>query len=105
MEWQCEWGNFLPQVMSSHQENEDLPLFVQKMPLLREDLQWIAEAFFRLTGSRQIGFGVGPIPLTEIEAYVRLFGLLDDDIDAFFRLISAMDAVFVKWNNKRAQNG
>jgi len=91
--------------MSGHQANEELPLFVQKMPHLREDLHWIAEAFYRMTSSRQIGFGVGPIPLTEIDAYIRLFGLLDDDIERFYRLITALDAVYVKWTSKRAQNG
>ena len=105
MEWQCEWGDFLPQIMSSHQVGEDLPLFVQNQPPLREDLHWIVEAFYRLSGSRQIGFGVGPIPLSEIDAYIRLFGLLDDDIDAFFRLITALDAVYIKKQSKRDKNG
>lgn len=105
MEWQCEWGDFLPQIMSSHQVGEELPLFVQNQPPLREDLHWIVEAFYRLSGSRQIGFGVGPIPLSEIDAYIRLFGLLDDDIDAFFRLITALDAVYIKKQSKRDKNG
>lgn len=91
--------------MSSHEVGEDLPLFVQNQPQLREDLHWIVEAFYRLSGSRQIGFGTGPIPLSEIDAYIRLFGLLDDDIDAFFRLITALDAVYIKRQNRRDKNG
>ena len=91
--------------MSSHEIGEDLPLFVQNQPHLREDLHWIVEAFYRMSGSRQIGFGVGPIPLTEIEAYIRLFGLLDDDIEQFYRLITALDAVYIKKTSKRDKNG
>lgn len=43
----------------------------------------------------------GPIPLSEIEAFVRLFGLVDDDLERFVHLIYAMDGAWLKWANKK----
>jgi hypothetical protein len=39
----------------------------------------------------------GPIPLTEIEAYLRLFDITDpDDVDEYLTLIRRMDREYLK---------
>ena len=50
-----------------------------------------------LSGSRQMGMGPGPIPLTEIEAYFRLTNVHDpDDVDEYLKLIREMDQEYLK---------
>lgn len=57
----------------------------------------IFAAFLDLAPGRPSGFGDGPIPLTEIEAYVRLFGHPGcDDAREFLMLIRACDAAFLE---------
>jgi len=101
MDWQCEWGQYLPQIISKHKQGDDLPAFVERMPVLPDSLHWVRDAFSTLAASRNIGMAAGPIPLSEIEAYVRLFGLVDDDLERFVHLIYAMDGAWLKWANKK----
>lgn len=61
------------------------------------------EAFEMLNGSRQTGFGIGYIPLSEIDAYCRIYEIRDlDDIELYVRFIRALDRVWVGHHN--AQN-
>lgn len=84
-------------------EGDELPAFVERMPSVEPHLVWYVEAFRSLANSRPVGMGLGPIPLSEIEAYVRLFGLVDDDLERFVHLIHALDAVYLKWANRKKQ--
>jgi hypothetical protein len=63
------------------------------------DLYDIRDAFVVLSASRPAAFGIGCIPLTEIESYVRLYEV--EDIDRFIQLIRAMDGAFVEKVNQR----
>lgn len=65
------------------------------------DLLDIRDAFIVLSPSRSAGMGIGCIPLTELESYIRLYEV--DDIDRFIQLIRAMDADFVEQLNQRNQ--
>jgi hypothetical protein len=44
-------------------------------PVLHADLFFDFKAFNQLNSSRQLGFSSGPIPLTEIYAYMQIFGI------------------------------
>lgn len=57
------------------------------------------QAFYLLSNSRQIGMAVGAIPLTEIEAYCRMFDVFD--IELFVALITSMDMAFMTHMNKK----
>jgi hypothetical protein len=59
----------------------------------------VRDAFVVLSPSRPFGFGVGCIPLSEIESFVRLYEV--EDIDRFLRLIRAMDTAYVEKINQR----
>jgi hypothetical protein len=63
------------------------------------DLIDVRDAFVVLSPSRPFGFGVGCIPLSEIESFVRLYEV--EDIDRFLRLIRAMDTAYVEKINQR----
>ena len=57
-------------------------------------LGYIWEAFWCLTSSRSYGYSTGPIPLTEIRAYIELFSIAD--VHMFVTCIRAMDAQYLK---------
>lgn len=63
------------------------------------DLIDVRDAFVVLSPSRPFGFGVGCIPLSEIESFIRLYEV--EDIDRFLRLIRAMDTAYVEKINQR----
>lgn len=63
-------------------------------PELSPDLNYIWEGFWVLSGSRQMGWGVGPIPLTEIQAYIELFAI--EDRYLFVSCIREMDRVYLE---------
>jgi hypothetical protein len=52
------------------------------------------EAFNLLNRSRAQGMSTGCIPLTEIEAYIRLY--LIEDVEMFVTLMTAMDNVYLE---------
>ncbi|MEM7444288.1 MAG: hypothetical protein AAF414_13265 [Pseudomonadota bacterium] len=57
----------------------------------------IYAAFLDLSPSRSEGLGAGAIPMTEIEAYLRLFGHPGcDDAREFVALIRACDGAFLE---------
>lgn len=56
------------------------------------------EAFWRLSGSRYMGMGVGGIPFEAIDRYVSRYPV--DDFEAFHRLITAMDDVYLENVNR-----
>jgi hypothetical protein len=59
---------------------------------------WVA--FWTLSNSRAVGFGaVGFVPVTEIEAYARIYQI--DDVQLFLHYIRSMDVLYVKTTNAR----
>lgn len=63
------------------------------------DLIDVRDAFVVLSPSRPFGFGVGCIPLSEIESFIRLYEV--EDVDRFLRLIRAIDTAYVEKINQR----
>ena len=59
-------------------------------------------AFSLLTGSRDAGFSLGCIPLSEIEAFCRLARIEDvEERMEFVHIIQAMDREFVEFHRKK----
>jgi hypothetical protein len=56
------------------------------MPELLEECRFVYAAFHELVNDRQVGFGLGPIPWSAIDAYARRYGL--NDIDEFERFVA-----------------
>lgn len=63
------------------------------------------EAFYLLTDSRPVHFGgLGSIPMTEIEAYMRIDGIKDlESRYRFMTAIKAMDAEYLKLQKERKE--
>lgn len=70
--------------------------------------KWVSEyweAFQTLIQSRAVHQGgIGPIPLSEIVAYINCVYIRDvDDRLTFIKMIQSLDNVYVKHINKKAQ--
>lgn len=59
-----------------------------------EDSRWLWDAFWRLNRCRPVVMGPGPIPLSEIESYVRLFGV--PDVARFVDAVDQLDRVYLE---------
>lgn len=59
------------------------------------------QAFYVLNGTRQSGMGPNPITLTEMLAYLQLYGT--EDKDAFIEYMLKMDASFLSVKAKQAE--
>ena len=70
--------------------------------------QWTIEywdAFQRLSSSRTAHQGgIGPIPLSEIVAYLNVMNIRDvDDRLTYIKMIQSLDSVYVKHINEKAK--
>lgn len=59
------------------------------------------EEFWRLSTERQIGFGIGPIPDSQIER--RTAAMNEEDAEIFEFCIRRMDEVYLMKSNKTEQ--
>lgn len=55
--------------------------------------------------TRQQGMALGPIPWDAIIAYADWSGLSRENSHLLVMVINAMDAAFLKWNQKTKPNG
>jgi hypothetical protein len=82
--------------------NQPLPPWIADAPQVPDHQAPVWAAFQTLTDSRQMGMAAGPIPLTEIEAYLRLFDITDpDDVDEYLTLIRRMDREYLKVSSEQ----
>lgn len=64
-------------------------------------LQLYVDGFNVLTKSRNVGQGyIGPIPYSEISCYCDDEGFEGEDREDFIYLLEALDAAYIKWQNK-----
>lgn len=77
---------------------------LEARPRLHEDLVETYDAFWSLSRPMVPG-AVGPIPMTEIVAWLDLHGVDDRDerID-FAEAVHAMDVVFISHMNRKARD-
>jgi hypothetical protein len=60
-------------------------------------------AFWDLSTCRQVGFGIGPIPLTAIWEYADRKGLDEGETDDLVDYMREMDGEYVKYKSKEAR--
>jgi hypothetical protein len=102
LRWYLTHGSNTAFLEAIAEEEGRVPAALEEQPDIPDHLQFVWEAFWRLSPDRQIGFSVGPIPFTAIDRYAVRFG--PEDVDAFdrlFELIRAMDVEFVRFQNDR----
>lgn len=70
------------------------PPALEKKPELHEWMREYLSAFYILNSTRQYGFGPNPITLTEMSAYLQLYGASDPE--SFIEYVLKMDEEFLK---------
>jgi len=65
-------------------------------------LDW--NAFWHLSGSRQIGMGLGNIQISEIYAYMQMFEITDvGERRDFLRHIQVLDSTYLEFHNEKRE--
>jgi len=76
---------------------------LDEKPKLYEDLESVFEAFKILSSTRPVGMSIGAIPLTEISAYMKMFGIDGyQEKKRFLKQIQILDAVYLKHSAKQS---
>lgn len=79
------------------QMKQALPAAIANAPDLIPGLGLYYEAFWSLDSCRINGMGRGRIPWTATLAYVDEYGILGEQRDHFFALLTRMDGAFLKY--------
>jgi len=103
--WELEWGPKVEFLKTLQQQHGTEPDALRFRPRLKP---WVADyykAFQILSSSRPIGMGaVGAIPISEMAAYLGLFGVRDhEEREHFIKMMQALDSVYLTHMNKRAE--
>ena len=80
------------------------PKALEDAPVLSSITQEVVTAFGMLSSKRAIGMAPNPILLSEIEAYVRLFGPPSLPLNLFIQLISEMDSKYLELNAPKSSS-
>lgn len=59
----------------------------------------IGHAYNVLSARRTMGFAANPIPLSEINAYLSIYGPISVPVDLFIDLLGAMDLIYLELTN------
>lgn len=74
-----------------------IPPRILDAPFLHMGLEWVYQAFGKLTTCRQLGMGSpGPIPWTAMNDFCIANGVTEDDQEEFEYLIEKMDDAYIK---------
>jgi hypothetical protein len=79
----------------------EYPADFQNSPEVYPWLRWYLAAWDDLGRSRPVGYGIGPIPASEILAYCNLLQIEWQDVrDELFYFCGVLDDVYVPWAQK-----
>ena len=85
-------------------QGHPIPERIANKPQLDMGLQLYYSAFFDLTTCRPSGMGICPIPWTAIREYALTFEFDSEQEEALYCYIRAMDSVFMKYHDDKAEN-
>lgn len=81
-----------------------IPKQIAEAPELMIGLDFFIMAFHQLSGDRQIGMGLGPIPYSSIHDFARINGLDPGaETQEFFHHIRQLDAEFLDYHTKKSE--
>lgn len=84
-------------------EAGDPPPFIVNWPTVDSDLVYAWEAWHRMAGDRQSGFGPGGTPFAALDRYADRYDV--GEFDIFHRLILAMDDCYLRHANEKRGHG
>lgn len=95
-----EWGDKLD-FLEELEESGLTPKALENRPVMHEWMKEYTTGFSILSSTRQYGMGPNPIQLSEILAYLKLYGA--EDMEAFIENILLMDASFLSVKAQKAE--
>lgn len=81
-----------------------LPDRIQNAPELNLGSELFYTGFLELTSCRQIGMGLGPIPLLSILEYCLINGIDGEQREDFIWFIQRLDSKYLEWSKARAKS-
>lgn len=98
MLWELEWGDQYPTLLEVYEVSGIKPKALVDRPTLQQQNRHFLEAFYDLNPSRQIGMTIGPIPCSEVLAYVQLLGdYTADERLRLLRVVRRLDAAYMEF--------
>lgn len=73
-----------------------LPDRIKNKPMVRPGLDFYWRAFNDLSGDRDIGMGIGPIPWCAIHDWAVRHQVYEEDFDRLVLILRGLDAVFME---------
>lgn len=83
---------------------QPLPTSIQNAPELHLGLELYYTGFLDLTSCRQVGAGLGPIPLLAILEYCLISGIEGEQQEDFVWFIQRLDHKYLEWSRNRAKS-
>lgn len=98
LHWHLKYGSKLEWFEDLEaQEERPIPALDSK-PTLYPDLVLDWEAFWTISSSRQIGMSLGSIQISEVLAFMEMFGIDDyDQRKAMLRRIQVLDSAYLEY--------
>jgi hypothetical protein len=100
------WAPNIDALLISYERTGIVPLALASRPTITPDVAYFIECFGLLNAHRPSGgFGIGPIPLSDIVAVSGPFGFRTSDEFLFFaEIIGAMDREFLDFANEKRKS-
>lgn len=104
MLWELEWGDQYQTLLDIQEASGVKPKALVDRPALQPQNRLFLEAFYDLNPSRQIGMTIGPIPCSEVLAYVQLLGdYTADERLRLLRIVRRLDSAYMEFNASQAK--
>ena len=97
--WQYHWSTKVQKLEEIESSTGITPKALSDKPQLFGWLIELADIYRILSSRRSIGFSENPIPLSEIVAYVALFGSPSIPVDIVVDMIGIMDSKYLELKN------
>ena len=98
MHWVGEWGPKIKRLIEIEQATGRTPSALLDIPTAYGAEKELVIAFNHLTHKRPIGMALGRIPMSEIVAYIHLFGAPTIPLGVFVELLEVMDEAYLERN-------
>lgn len=96
VKWVSEWGPKIRKLVEIEQATGRTPDALLNVPTAYGAEKELVIAFNHLTHKRPVGMALGRIPMSEIVAYIQLFGAPMIPQDIFVELLEIMDEAYLE---------
>lgn len=91
MEWEHKWAASYDKLVEIESNTGVTPKALEERPVLDPTSLEVLRAYKILDATRTYGLSMNPVQLSEMRAYIDLFGLPPVPVDVFVKLIGTLD--------------